>query len=137
MKRLRIISLATTAWVALVAGGLGYLAQYASKAGPASHAPANWPSQAPVPLASGKATLVLFLHPHCPCSRASLREVEKTLAHSGDRLEATVFFLSPSEKSKEWVHSSLWEEASRIPHVVVREDPQGKTSRLFHATTSG
>src|SRR5258708_3051129 len=64
------------AWVLVVAGGLGWLSSYKATRGADGSAPASWPVETGVAREPGKATLVMLAHPHCPCTRATLAELE-------------------------------------------------------------
>lgn len=51
--------------------------------------------------------MVMFAHPHCPCTRASLKELERIAAEFPEA-STTVFFCKPSGTTgKEWEHASL------------------------------
>jgi hypothetical protein len=77
------------------------------------------------------------MHPHCPCSRASIGELALLMAHCQGRVDAQVLFLQPAEMSSDWVLTDLWREAARIPGVTVSRDEAGREARLFGAETSG
>ena len=102
---------------------------------------AAWPSQAPIPLATGRANLVLFLHPRCPCSRASLAELIEAMtrlgAPSATSPAVTVLFTIPSDDAIAWKDSVLWHSATAIPGIRVAADPDGKLATRFGATASG
>ena len=83
------------------------------------------------------ALLVMFAHPRCPCTRASVGELERLLAEAPARCSAKVIFLQPTGMDDEWVESDLWHTASRIPGVTVHRDRSGIEARWFHAETSG
>jgi len=85
----------------------------------------------------GRPTLVLFAHPLCPCSTASIEELSKLMSHINGRLDAYVFFLKPRGVQSGWERSAAWYEASMIPGVAVMCDEQGKMAAKFRATTSG
>jgi len=120
-----------------VIAGSGALWRYASSAGDSGKAPASWPAaSALVRSATGK-TLVMFAHPQCPCTQASLGELALLMARSGSGLDAYVVFLEPDGVSDEWTHTSRVEEAACIPGVTVFFDKNGREARVFGAATSG
>jgi hypothetical protein len=82
-------------------------------------------------------TLVMFMHPHCPCSRASVGELAEVMAHCQGRVNAHVLFLQPTEMKADWVETDMWREAAKIPGVTVSRDEAGREARLFGAETSG
>jgi hypothetical protein len=81
--------------------------------------------------------LVMAVHPQCPCSRASIRELEVLMARSGGGLTARVLFIRPRGTTDEWVHSDTWRAAQEIPGVSVIIDEEGREARAFGATASG
>ena len=106
---------------------------------PAAHAaaPGHWPANvsfSPSPL---HPTLIMTLHPRCPCSRASLHELEQIMAHSAGRLEAHVLFVIPQNAPSDWRDGDLWGIAQSIPDVTVSIDKGGHDASAFGATTSG
>jgi hypothetical protein len=84
-----------------------------------------------------KPTLIMFLHPQCPCSAASVEELARLMAKCGERVRATVFVSQPNDKTAEWTRGSLWRAASAIPGVSVEPDPGNTQAIHFGARTSG
>jgi hypothetical protein len=110
---------------------------YANSAGPAGSPPAHWPQSSQVPLNGKLPTLVMFVHPQCPCSRASVGELALLMAHCQQRVDAHVLFLQPRGMPSDWAQTDLWKEAERIPGVSVQPDQEGREARLFDVATSG
>ena len=74
--------------VAIAAGCLG-LAGLREPAGrQAGPTPSDWPRDSVIPLDGRRPTLLMFLHPLCPCSRASVEELAEL-----DRSHAAIGFL--------------------------------------------
>ena len=123
----------------LLAAGIGFvwILNYQSTSGAVGIAPEHWPTGTQITLDSQRDTLVMFAHPQCPCTRASMEELNRLLARTEGKVAAQVFFFKPDKFSGDWVHSDLWKSAAAIPGVVVREDPNGAQARLFGAETSG
>jgi hypothetical protein len=59
----------------------------------------------------------MFVHPHCPCSRASIHELARLMAQAGPALKADLFFYRPETETRQWVETDLWAEASVMPGV--------------------
>src|SRR5689334_12153127 len=55
-----------------VAVGVGCLWRFENTPGPSPSPTREWPDASRVHLASDRFTLVLFAHPHCPCTRATI-----------------------------------------------------------------
>lgn len=129
--------LAVLVWAGAVGAGLAHIWSYKSTPGVAAAAPANWPGSRLVKQVPGRTTLVMFAHPRCSCTRASLQELNNILERAGGRLSAWVLFLEPADASGEWEKTSTIEAARRIPGVTVLEDIEGAEAARFGASTSG
>src|SRR6266852_2319151 len=92
LKKQAVIVVAVALWVPAVAFGINALWTYATTPGRAAETTRDWPGGAPIKRAEGQATLVMFVHPQCPCTAASLGELAIIMAHAQGQLEANVFF---------------------------------------------
>ncbi len=124
-------------WTPGLAFGIHKMMQYAYTPGrPAATAP-EWPANRWMAAPAGRFALVMFVHPQCPCSRASIAELAGILAHEGRHTEAAVFFFAPAAENRDWVHSDSWRDAAAIAGVRIFEDPEGAAAKRFGAFTSG
>jgi hypothetical protein len=123
----------------LVAAGAGFVVilNYQSGSGPAGITPQHWPLGAQIVLDHNRDTLIMFAHPQCPCTRASLEELNRLLARSQGRVAAQVLFFKPGKFPSDWTRTDLWRNAAAIPGVTVHEDLDGAQARVFGAETSG
>lgn len=96
----------------------------------------TWPSGTVVQPGRDGATLVMVLHPRCPCSTASLDELSGLLARCGHRVATRILFAMPEDPGPDWTASSLVSAARALPGVEVLEDRGGREARRF-ARTSG
>jgi hypothetical protein len=126
-----------TFWGLAILVGARVLLTYSNTAGTPAAPPVDWPSQAPVDHVQGRTSLVVFIHPQCPCSRASIGELDRILLSVNDRVQTTVFFYVPANSSEDWVHTDLWKSAAAIPTVRVLADRDAAAARRFGARTSG
>lgn len=124
-------------WLLLVVGGLATLSSYKSSAGEAASAPVQWPASSAVTRAPQRATLLMFAHPFCPCTRASVAELAKLMARSTDTLDAHVLFVRPAGSSGQWEESDLWDSARAIPGVTAQLDLEAREADRFGSLTSG
>ena len=99
--------------------------------------PSRWPAETRLQAAPGRASLILFGHPQCPCTRATLAELARLMDRYGDRLDAWVLFATPSGAAGEVSRTDLWSSAERIPGVHVLRDEDGAEAARFGAATSG
>lgn len=132
-----ILITACVAWALVTAIGLGFLWRYENASGPAAIPPTDWPSKSRITRASDRATLIMLSHPHCPCTRASIEELNRLMAQAQGRVIAYVLFLKPTGTSTDWEKTDLWQSAARIPGVNVVVDDNGIEARRFNAVTSG
>ena len=129
--------LIAVAWLIVVCGGLWLLARYENTPGPLTQPPQQWPVASHIRRSPDRATLVMLVHPQCPCTRASMGELGAIMAHSQGRLTAFVLFLQPTGFTEDWVKTDLWKTAASIPGVNPILDGDGYEARVFHALTSG
>lgn len=124
-------------WALAVVSLLIYLTAYSLRPGPNGPALASWPKDAKVSRPAGASSLIMFVHPQCPCTRASVAELDRLVSAFPSRINATVVFLRPSDRPEDWVKSDLWESVLRIPGAQPREDVDGRESTRFGVKTSG
>jgi len=124
-------------WGAGVVTGTWLLWNHALTPGFAAVPPAAWPAASQLPRPAGRAMLVMFAHPRCPCTRASLRELERLLAHGAGTIDAAIAFVLPPGMDAAWAHTDSWTAAAAIPGLQVVLDRDGTEADRFHATTSG
>lgn len=132
-----LVAIAAFAWVAGLAFGMERLWAYKSTPGANAVAPPQWPGSNLVAPASGHSTLVMFVHPQCSCTRASLAELDSILRQSEGRLSAWVLFLHPPGTTEKWEKSATWDTAQRMHGVRVASDDDGVEADRFGASTSG
>jgi hypothetical protein len=125
------------AWIVSVGVGVRVLWQYSETPSELASPPASWPRAVAVNRTDDRSSLLLFAHPECPCSRASIGELERIMVSGKDRLDATVLFAIPTGDPMGWSGGSLMRAAGAIPGVRVVQDTDGVTARRFGARTSG
>jgi hypothetical protein len=124
-------------WLIAAAAGLSVLWRYDNAPGTGANAPARWAAGSVLVHSSGQPTLVLFAHPQCTCTPASLAELAEVLARARTHPRTYVVFLKPDGFSDDWVHSDLWRTAAAIPGVTLVRDDDGREARRFGSATSG
>ncbi|MGE0535252.1 MAG: hypothetical protein AB7O68_09790 [Pirellulales bacterium] len=123
-------------WVlAISAGGYAMLRYELTGRQPAARS-GHWPYSTKLTREQQRATLVMFLHPQCPCSRASVAELTTLLTHCRDQVDVTVVFVRPEVFPPGWEVASLWRAVEALPVAMV-VDPGGREAREFGAHTSG
>lgn len=79
----------------------------------------------------------MFAHPQCPCTRASIEELNRLLAQCSGKVSAHVLFFKPAGFADDWTKAGLWQSAAALPDVAVAADPDARQAVLFGAETSG
>lgn len=101
----------------------------------------HWPEDSRLGLAADRPTLLFFMHPRCPCTRASVRELERTLTGAGlseAQLPKCIVVASlPQDASDEWRDTHTLRSASALPRTEIVWDAAGVESSRFDAATSG
>ncbi|HSI07376.1 MAG TPA: hypothetical protein VK985_02210 [Rariglobus sp.] len=105
-----------------------------SVAGKAAEA---WPAETTLARNETGYTLVVALHPECPCSRATLEELGKIMARADGRLRTQVWCVQYAEIADKAEQSALWAQAKRIPGIDLRVDHEGREARRFDMRVSG
>ena len=124
-------------WAGAVALGARSLLNYETKPAPPGAPTAQWPSNARIPRPGRGFSLVMFAHPQCPCTRASLAELESVVAQVPEDLTVSVVFSKPGADAAEVRTSDLWKRAASLPGVRVIHDERGEEMERFGAVTSG
>lgn len=138
MKRSRIATiLFGVLWITLAILGSAGLTAYANQAGEKAASPRHWPRGVSVTRAKSQPTLLVFLHPECSCSHATLRELDHLLARPSHSFATTAVFIRPSGWTDRQLKGELWDYAVKIPHVKLAIDETGNDAKAFGARTSG
>lgn len=124
------------AWLLVVGGGSLALVSYAGDAGRSDPAPIRWPGDSTITLAGDRPTLVFFLHPKCPCTRASLMELERVLA-TGPHVSVQVCVVGPAELRDQWLQTGTACRARSIASGGIVYDADGTLAARYGAKTSG
>jgi hypothetical protein len=126
-------------WLAAVVAGVGLMLGYENTPGVAAASVRAWPAGSRIPRLPDMPTLVMMVHPHCPCSRSSIGELAKLVAnvHGVAPVNVTILFVRPHGFPTEWEKTDLWNAARIIPGVNVRIDEEGVEAKQFGSVTSG
>lgn len=103
--------------------------------------PAVWPADTRLVLSGDRPTLLFFMHPRCPCTRASVRELERTLARAslpGSRQpDLIVVAALPQGAGSAWRDTDTLRSAAKLPRAETFWDMSGIEASRFGVTTSG
>jgi hypothetical protein len=124
-------------WAAALGYGMQVLFKYETTPGTSGPLASKWPSDSIISRQPNKPMLLMVAHPHCPCTRASIAELAKIMAHSPEGVKATVLFVKPSGVGADWDDTDLRRSAAAIPGIIVLTDEDGIEAARFGAQTSG
>lgn len=124
-------------WLFAIGVGLRFVLAYENSPGTVGGVPEVWPAASRVQRSPKLPTLVMMVHPQCPCSRASIGELALLMAESQERVNANVVFVRPSEFPEEWERTDLWNSVATIPGVKLSVDQGGVEAHRFGSQTSG
>ena len=131
------IAASAVIWAATVAAAYQTIRRFESTPGTAAIAPVSWPAQSAVQRTRGEWTLVMLVHPHCSCSRASVKELEAVLEKTPRSVQTNVLVYRPSEFAEGWERTDVYTAATRLRRARVLIDRDGREARLFGGFTSG
>jgi len=140
MKRAALVAVFAVAgavWVVTVAAAVRSIRAFESTPGRAAAAPERWPASAMIARDPGTWTLVMLVHPHCSCSRASVSELAAIVEAGPRNLRTYVLAYRPHEYGADWSRTDVWTAAERLPRVRVMTDVDGKEAKRFGGFTSG
>jgi hypothetical protein len=132
-----VLALATIIWAATVAAAYQAIRRFESTPGLAANAHSTFPARSRVPHQDGAWTLVMLVHPHCSCSRASIKELEAILEKAPHSVQSYVLVYRPSDFPEAWERTDVYEAATRLHRTRVIVDRDGAEARLFGGFTSG
>ena len=124
-------------WVTLLGTGFWKLFVYSNTPGTSAAAHTHWPVSTLIERNPQLPTLLIFAHPHCPCSEATIGELERLLPHIDGKTKSIVVFFKPKNKSEKWAKEKLWKKAQAISNVQAILDEDGVEAIRFGARTSG
>jgi hypothetical protein len=134
LPRRLFLMTAACAWLFGIGYGILTLYRFESTPGAVGTTPVDWPVESAITPHAGIANLIMFVHPECSCTRASLSEVAAIMS-SASRVSVQIALFAPLEPDAE--RSATFNAARRIPGVSVISDPRGIEAARFGALTSG
>lgn len=123
-------------WFLACVGGIVWMWNYKATAGPGGDPPDRWPDGVALARLQGAPTLVMLVHPRCPCSRASMTELNQVMHHAPG-IKTFVLFSVPADARAGWEDGDTWRRAHQIPGVTAVVDKGGVMAARFGAVVSG
>ena len=118
-------------WFCCVMAGWYALTRHSTAAG----LPADAPSESQ---ASPEGHLLVFAHPKCPCTPATLRSLARLLPNAATSPKVTVFVMVPASADQAvWARDAVTQISRVLPHSTILADPGGETAQRYGVRTSG
>lgn len=131
------LGIVLAAWLLLAAAGFAVLFRYGATPGDAPAEVVQRPEAPELRWSTTGTTLVMFVHPLCGCTRASIHNLASILADSETVPTVNVVFTAPRKEFAAWSDTPLVRLAAELPGVHLVWDLDGKLTEKFHAQTSG
>lgn len=129
--------LATTLWCCAVVIGMVAMARFDWTEGRRGRCPDFWPADTTLARSVDRPTLVVALHPLCPCGRATIDLLAEFGAEHPGQLDVLLLFLMTDPPDPAWAQAPAWQAARDIPGTRVIPDPRGIESARLGVLTSG
>jgi hypothetical protein len=131
------IKLFSVLWLVVAFLVCAKVAVYSHTPGPSAAAPVTWPTRSGISPDHRQPTLLMFLHPQCPCSKASLAELERLALGCQNRVDIHVVVITPDTETENWLDTDQVKNAKSIPGVTVDLDKADVEAKRFGVQTSG
>jgi len=118
--------------------GMRALTSFDQTAGAAGATPARWPGWSGIKRSGGRPELLVFVHPFCSCTAATMAEIEQLSARRKPGAAApaiTFLFFRPSNSG--WGPNGLWRKAQDLENARAVWDDGAREAKRFGARTSG
>ncbi|HEX4278094.1 MAG TPA: hypothetical protein VHZ74_22225 [Bryobacteraceae bacterium] len=135
-RTITLIILAFSAFSTLL--GMRALVAFDHTVGATGSTPEQWPASSAIKRAGGRPELLVFVHPFCSCTDATMAELAQLSARRNAGAPApaiTVLFFRPRHSG--WAPNSLWKKAASLPGAQAVWDDDGREAKRFGARTSG
>jgi hypothetical protein len=124
-------------WGVVLAVGLALQASYDARPGDEISAARHWPAASQLSRSANHPTLLIFVHPHCPCTSATLAELRQFLDTSRASADITIVLPQPQQASADFCDEPRARLEAAWPEAQVVVDRRGIETHLFQTTTSG
>lgn len=138
----KFVAIAVALWIAAVSLGFVYLLRYEGVAEQsalqvAAAGPSEFPENDLLTQNRAGKTLVMFAHPHCPCTHASLGELQLILSACPELKPVQIVFPLPAGANDSWQNGVIVQQAHELDGVEVKWDVDESLTKIFAAQNSG
>jgi hypothetical protein len=115
---------------------MAVLFAFTGDAGRQTGGPAHWPEGTALEHSHVSPTILVFAHPFCSCTRATLEELDTVIGSRRFPNQPLVEVLF-ARVDPGWKPGDSWRRALRIANATATWDEEGNEARIFGAGTSG
>jgi hypothetical protein len=133
----RVAAACLLVWATALSIGFAILGRYKSTPADQHRPPASWPAASRIPRTPDRPTLLVFAHPRCPCTQATVSELGRLMARVPGRVAAYVLMVEPAGVPADWASTGLAQRAAAVPGVTLVRDEGGREATRFRALASG
>jgi hypothetical protein len=117
---------------------MGIVMAFDHQPGAVTAAPPDWPSSSTIKRVHDRRELLVFVHPFCSCTVATMNELARlSVLQRPARAELAIDVLFYRPRGSKWKPGSLWQAAQLLPGAHARWDDDAREARKFGALTSG
>ena len=132
-----VLAVSALIWGGTVAAAYRAIRLFETTPGMAANAPKVWPADSSIVRTKDEWSLVMLIHPHCSCSRASVQELQAVLDKAPAHVRTYVLVYRPAEFKAGWEKTQVVENATRLRRAKVIIDANGAEAERFGGFTSG
>ena len=132
-----VLILLTVCWCGSAVAGFLILEKYKATPGEQGVVRSQWPENTSVDFAPRVYNFVLALHPHCPCSRATVGELARILDRLHVKVCLHVLVYRPAGSAGDWDSSTLLDEVAALSGARLHVDIDAAEAERFGILTSG
>ncbi len=122
-------------WASMIGSSFAAMLYYHNTPGHRNDDASVWPLNTAIKLDTNRPNLLVFVHPKCPCSSATLNELARIQTTCGSKISTHIIIYHPDEEA--WDNTRIIRQALEIPNVRIFNDSEGHLSDSFGAMTSG
>jgi hypothetical protein len=124
------------AWGISITAGYVALGVYAASPSARGQSLSYWQAECVIPTDGRHPTLLIFLHPLCPCSSASIDELKEIARHCRDRVRLHALVLHSNSLKKAGA-GAIERSLAEVSGMTIWRDEGGALARRFGVLSSG
>jgi len=125
------------AWIASVAVVFHTWMDYEHDPGRSGEIRSDWPAESSLNFDAENGTLVVFLHPYCPCSEKGMKKLERILTLGSNKPTCHFLFSTIVGDNNVESDSNNWQMAQALSPEGTQIDAEALEGGRFGANTSG